>query len=496
VPLATLYPDAVHALGRVASGSREGSEASGSRAGGRRADAPRAGHRLARLRPGGRYAREAAERRAEVDLAVEMARLLLGGRLERSLRDASARLAQALGLASAAIQLGPARGDERHAAFPLRDRGRQVATLIIPAATPAAKVKRLRERVVPALETLLGAALERDSLQGEVVETAALRRADAVKTAVLRAVSHDLRSPLTAIATAGEAIGLERLSPQERRELASVICEETRRLARLVENLLDVSRLEAGAAVPRLDWTAVDEVIRAAISEPALREHEIRLLIDGEPPLVRADPAQLERAFVNVLENACRHSAGAPVVVRVRALRGGDPVEPGAHAGGGRLIVRVVDHGPGIPAAEIDRVFEPFYHGRQTRGDAGPDGVRNARRKARGAVGRRVGPDRVGSGLGLAIARGFTEANGGVLRAESLPGQGATFVFELPLAECADTGHSLPEPCVAKPAAVDDSSLATTAGPGFGPARADPAPAGPAQSGVRPAEGSMAARAQ
>ncbi len=107
---------------------------------------------------------------------------------------------------------------------------------------------RLQERVVPALEALLSAALEREALQGEVVETAALRRADVVKTALLRAVSHDLRSPLTAISAAGEALALAGISPAEREELASVIVAETRRLSRLVENLLDLSRLEAGAA--------------------------------------------------------------------------------------------------------------------------------------------------------------------------------------------------------------------------------------------------------
>ena len=106
---------------------------------------------------------------------------------------------------------------------------------------------------MPALEALLSAALERERLLGEVVETAALRRADTVKTALLRAVSHDLRSPLTAISAAGEAVGSPSLSAQEREEMAAVIQEETRRLSRLVDNLLDLSRLEAGAAEPRRD---------------------------------------------------------------------------------------------------------------------------------------------------------------------------------------------------------------------------------------------------
>ena len=132
----------------------------------------------------------------------------------------------------------------------------------------------------------------------------------------------------------------------------------------------------------------------------------------------------MERAFVNVLENARRHSGGHPVSVRARAVRslGRVPASAGDRSAalssrcrdrrgpaGDRVIVRVVDRGPGIPPAQLERVFEPFY------------------RAGTAAGGHR------GSGLGLAIARGFAEANGGSLHVESLPGQGATFVFELPL---------------------------------------------------------------
>jgi two-component system sensor histidine kinase KdpD len=347
-------------------------------------------------------AREARERRREADLAVEMARLLLrGGSLGDSLPVAGARLAQVLDLSSASIHLDSVAGDPRTIAFPLCEGTRQLGTLIVRADSSKAAIKRLQARVIPAIEALLSAALERESLLGEVVETAALRQADVVKTAVLRAVSHDLRSPLTAISTAGEALALEGLSAQGHRELAAVILEETRRLARLVENLLDVSRLEAGAAQPRQEWTSVDELIRAALLELAPGGGEFRLAMDGELPLVRVDCAQMERAFVNVLENARRHSGGQVVSVRARAV-------PGAASAAGRIIVRVVDRGPGIPPAVLERVFEPFY-----RADSS-------------------GEHR-GSGLGLAIALGFTEANGGTLGVESLPGQGATFTFELPV---------------------------------------------------------------
>lgn len=352
-------------------------------------------------------AREAAERRREADLAAEMARLLLSGDpLSIDLPTAAARLSFALGLTSAAIELGAVEGDERRLAFPLREGTRRIGTVLVPADASEERLRRLQERVVPALEALLSAALEREALLGDVVETAALRRADVVKTALLRSVSHDLRSPLTAIATAGEALASPSLSEPERLEMAAVITEETRRLSRLVDNLLDLSRLEAGVAEPRAEPTSLQEVLQAALADVAASPVDFDLAISAELPLVSVDPVQMERAFVNVLENARRHGGGHPVSVRARAVRALSG-EPGA----GRIIVRVVDRGPGIPPAQLDRVFEPFY------------------RAGRGEVAHR------GSGLGLAIARGFTEANGGTLHAESLPGQGTSFVFELPLDE-------------------------------------------------------------
>ncbi len=202
-------------------------------------------------------AREAVERRREADLAAEMGRLLLrGGRLAEDLPTAAARLSQVLGLPSAAIELEAVEGDERRIAFPLREGPRRLGTLLVPSDSAEGTLRRLQERVVPALEGLLSAALERESLLTDVVETAALRRADVVKTALLRAVSHDLRSPLTAILAAGEAIGSASLSEDERRDMAGIVQGETQRLARLVDNLLDLSRLEAGAAEPRTAWTA------------------------------------------------------------------------------------------------------------------------------------------------------------------------------------------------------------------------------------------------
>jgi two-component system sensor histidine kinase KdpD len=371
--------------------------------------------------------RDAEERRREADLAAEMARLLLrGNSLAEALPTAAARLAHTLELSSAAIEMDAVEADERSVAFPLREGTNRLGTLLVGAGTSEASLRRLQERVVPALEALLSAALERETLLGGVVETAALRRADTVKTALLRSVSHDLRSPLTAISAAGEAIGSPSLSAEERAEMAAVIQEETKRLARLVDNLLDLSRLEAGSAAPHRELTSIDELIRTAVAEVGAPADAFTLSIDPELPLVSVDPVQLERALVNVLENARRHSGGYPVSVRARAVRllasararavavggAGEHERPdGQRPAGDRVIVRIVDRGPGIPPAQLERVFEPFYR-----------------------AGTSTGGHR-GSGLGLAIARGFTEANAGWLHVESLPGQGATFVFELPLAE-------------------------------------------------------------
>jgi two-component system sensor histidine kinase KdpD len=402
---------------------------------------------------------DAQERRREADLSAEMARLLLrGNSLSEVLPTAAARVAQVLELKSASIQLDAVDGDERTIAFALRDGSRRLGTLLVGADASETALRRLQERLVPALEALLSAALEREALLGGVVETAALRRADTVKTALLRAVSHDLRSPLTAISAAGEAVGSPSLSEAERMEMAAVIQEEAKRLSRLVDNLLDLSRLEAGAAEPRREWSSVEEMIRAALSELGAREDEFTLSIDRDLPLVSVDAVQMERAFVNVLENARRHSGGHPVSVRARAVRSltaaRSSAEDGEQAGaqgeqqpgeaprptGDRVIVRVVDRGPGIPPAQLERVFEPFYR-------AG-----------------RPGSDHRGSGLGLAIARGFSEANAGSLHVESLPGQGAAFVFELPLRAFA--------------APHERDAAALQAGEAAPPPRSDQAPAG------------------
>jgi two-component system, OmpR family, sensor histidine kinase KdpD len=355
-------------------------------------------------------ASEVAERRTEADLAAEMARLLLrGGDLRAALATAAQRLSAALDLPSAAIE--PVDGDgvenvkaevgRRRIAIALHDGERPIGTLVVPAGLPATTLARLRERVAPALEALLAAALEREALLGDRVETAALRRSDVLKTALLRSVSHDLRSPLTAILTAAEPLAGERIEDADRRELGAIVGEEARRLARLVDNLLDLSRLETHGAPPRPEWCSLEEVVRAAAEGVGVPVDTFQLRMAPDLPPLRADAAQLERAFANLLDNAARHGAGHPVLIRASAVRS-------------RILVRIVDRGPGIAPTEQERIFEPFHRA---------PGDRAASR---------------GSGLGLAIARGFVEVNGGRVWVESLPGQGASFVVELPIEAAAD----------------------------------------------------------
>jgi two-component system sensor histidine kinase KdpD len=254
----------------------------------------------------------------------------------------------------------------------------------------AAESERRREEADRALAELAALAHERDRMQAEGVEAEALRRSDELKTALLRSVSHDLRTPLTSIIAAGAALDSPSVTAEERRELSDAVVEQGQRLSRLVENLLDVSRLETGNAEPRREPVDLPGLLEAARHSIGARGEAVRLALDSDLPPLSADPTQLERAFANLLENAVVHGEGQPVLVRSRLV-------------GPRVVVRVVDQGPGIPARDRERIFEPFY-----RAGAGAGGN--------------------GSGLGLAIARGFIEANDGEIGVESLPGQGSSFV--------------------------------------------------------------------
>jgi two-component system sensor histidine kinase KdpD len=342
-------------------------------------------------------------RRQEAALTAAAAGALLGeGPLSARLTQTARRVADAAGAPTCAIVPDEREAPGGQTAIPLEGPRGRVGTLLVPDTLEPGVVRRLRQRVAPSLGALLGAAIERDRLAAELVETEALRRSDTLKTALLRAVSHDLRSPLTAIVAAGHALGSPTLSQDEREELSGLVGTEAARLDGVIEKLLDLSRLEAGSAAPQADWCEIGELLHEAAEDVTRRDPaggSFTFALHGELPLVRADPAQIERVFVNLLENARRSSAGRPVAVRAKVV-------------GGRVVVRVVDQGPGIPTADQRRVFEPFF--RVATGDAAQSA-------------------HAGSGLGLAIAKGFVEANGGRISVESVPGQGSSFVVELPV---------------------------------------------------------------
>ena len=331
-------------------------------------------------------------------LAQVASSLLERGELSGELDRIAAEVANALGVERAQIVLDPRRGstlDESE--YPLSAGGRRVGTIVFGRA--GVRISAARRRVLPALASLLGMAIDRERLEREAVEAETLRRSDAVKTAILRAVSHDLRSPLMAILTSASALARPDFSlvEKERRELLETVLEEAHRLDRLVANLLDLSRLQAGAAEPRAELVAVDDLVVEALEGLGSADGRIDVSLPKDPPTVLVDGQQVQRALANLLENALKYSPGAErVQLRVAATSG-------------EVMLRVIDRGPGVSAREAERIFSPFQRG------AGAETVR-------------------GAGLGLAIAQGFAEANGGRVWVESHKGQGATFVLALPLA--------------------------------------------------------------
>ncbi len=343
-----------------------------------------------------RRAREAEQREREAALLAELSTTLLAGAtVEAELERAGDATARVMGLPFARIVLGEAPVvSARDIPVELFAGTRRIGTLILPPGTdPQAAAS---ERFLPALASVLGFALDRERLAHEALEAEALRRSDSLKTALLRSVSHDLRSPLTAIrAVLG---GLENpslaLDDEQRSDLVHTALLETERLDRMVRNLLDLSRLEAGAAHPRLRLETVEGLLERAITQIPAPQRRLDVTLPPRLPLVRVDGVQLERSLVNLLENALKFSP-PPARVVVDAEWRGDEV-----------AIRVVDQGPGLPSGEWESVFEPFRRRSSASGSQG-------------------------AGLGLAIARGFVEANGGRLWAEPATTGGAAFVVAI-----------------------------------------------------------------
>jgi two-component system sensor histidine kinase KdpD len=257
-------------------------------------------------------------------------------------------------------------------------------------------------RMLNAFASNLSAALDRQRLHAQASEATALAEANELRSALLQAVSHDLRTPLAGIKASVNSLRQPDVSwtPDETAEFLATVEDETDRLTNLVDNLLDMSRIQADAVAPALRPTTLDEVAPAAVASLGPRAREVVVDVPENVPPVDADPYLLERVVANLVDNALTHSdSTAPVRVEVGLVAD-------------RVLLRVVDQGKGIRVEDRERVFQPF----QRLDDRSP---------RHGA----------GVGLGLAVARGFTRAMGGELVVEDTPGGGTTMIVDLEVSE-------------------------------------------------------------
>ena len=313
-----------------------------------------------------RRAREAA-------LLAEIATTLLEhGTVSSELDEISAEAARALNAEHAEIALG----ESATGGFELTAAGRRIGTIRVEGGDAGA-----RRRVLPALASLLAVVLDRERLAAEALEAEALRRADAIKTAVLRSVSHDLRTPLMAISTSAGALARPDLAidDEDRTELLATILAASDRLDRLVANLLDLSRLQAGAAEPDRHLVSVDELVAGALDELGPDGRAVDVTLPDDPSSVLVDAHQVQRALVNLVENALKYSAPEdPVRVQVTGTQT-------------EAAIRVIDHGPGVEPAERDRIFEPFQRGERSEQAGSRPRARDRPRLHRGERGQPLG---------------------------------------------------------------------------------------------------------
>lgn len=252
------------------------------------------------------------------------------------------------------------------------------------------------------LETIVGQAalaLERTSLADAARRAHLEAEAEKLRTSLLSSLSHDMRTPLGAIQGAASTLlsgAVVTVPESTRRDLAQTILEESRRMDRLVANLLDMIRLETGAMQVEREWHVLEDIVGVALIrlQERLRDHPVSTDLPADLPLVQVDEVLLEQVFVNLLENAAKHTPP------------GTPVEIGARERDGSVEVWVADRGPGLEPGSEARVFEKFQ-----RGEGAAAGV----------------------GLGLTIVRGIVRAHRGEIRAEQRPGGGAVFRFTLPI---------------------------------------------------------------
>jgi two-component system sensor histidine kinase KdpD len=286
----------------------------------------------------------------------------------------------------------------RATCVPLKTDGRALGVMAYVPRVPGRAPEAEQRHLLDALARQGALAIERVSL-AEDAETAELRaRTESMRSSLLSAVSHDLRTPLAAITGAASALtgGAPGLDAERRDELAETICEESVRLEKLVGNLLDMTRLASGALDVKREWIPAEELVGGVLTrmEGALSGRDVKTSVDPGLPLLSVDPVLFEQVLVNLVDNAIKHTPP------------GTPIEIGAHEVGSGIAIEVADRGSGIPAGFEEVLFEKFQRG----SDAGSQG----------------------SGLGLAICRGIVEAHRGTIRAARRAGGGAVFTVLLP----------------------------------------------------------------
>jgi two-component system, OmpR family, sensor histidine kinase KdpD len=271
--------------------------------------------------------------------------------------------------------------------------------------------RQLERGAAEAIAGMVALALERAKFLQEVSHTEALRQSDELKSALLASVSHDLRTPLTSMRAAVDSLLHEEIAWNEAalREFHLIISEEVNRLTKLVQNLLEMARIEANELRISKRWEAVSEIITNVLERcaPALDNHRVKLEMDEAMPLVKVDSLLIAEALHNVVENAAKYSPAESLVTIKARIEKAD------------LIISVADQGQGIATGDLTRVFDKFY--------------RSAKQQAR---------RKDGTGMGLAIARGIIEAHGGKIWAESGKTKGAIFAFAIPVEQKSVTEYA------------------------------------------------------
>jgi two-component system sensor histidine kinase KdpD len=285
---------------------------------------------------------------------------------------------------------------------PLVGSQRTVGALGVRPQVPGLLLDPDQRQLLETCASLIALSIERDQSVLQAHQAQLQVQAEQLRSSLLSSVSHDLRTPLAAIAGAATSL-LEqentRLKPGLQQELLYTIVEESRRLARLVDNLLDMTRLESGAVAPNRQWHVLEEIIGSVRTRlhRELDRHPLRVQIEEGFPLLHVDGLLLEQVFVNLLENAGRYTPD------------GSPIEISAVCENQKAVIRVSDAGPGLPPGSEEQVFDKFFRG----GAPTPDGRR-------------------GVGLGLAICQAIIKAHGGWISASNRPTGGAEFTITLP----------------------------------------------------------------